>query len=55
MRCFVACTHEIKGEELGEECSMHGRDEIFMLGFVGRERKVGSPRLRCEYNIKMDL
>jgi hypothetical protein len=26
-----------KGEELGEECSMHGREEIFVRGFVGKK------------------
>lgn len=55
MRCFVASTHQIKGKELGEECRMHGREEMFMRGFVGKERKLGRPRLRCEYNSKMDL
>jgi hypothetical protein len=43
-----------KGEELGEECSMHGREEIFVRGFVGG-KKLGIPKLRCEYNIKVDL
>jgi hypothetical protein len=41
VRCFVVCTRQIKGEELGEECSMHGRDEIFVRGFVGKETKLG--------------
>jgi hypothetical protein len=45
----------VKGEELGEACSMHGIEEIFERGFVGKERKLRSPRLRCEYNIKVDL
>lgn len=55
MRCSVPCTYQIKGEELGQACSMHGREEIFVRGFVGKEIKFQNTRLRCEYNIKMDL
>ena len=44
----MACTDQIKGEELSEECSMHGV-------LLGKKESLGIPRLRCEYNIKMDL
>ena len=30
-----------EGEELGEECSMHGREELFVRGLLGKKKYLG--------------
>jgi len=44
-----------KKNQMGEECSMYGREEMILVGKPKRKRPLGRPRLRLDDNIKMDL
>jgi len=58
--CFARYYYgdHIKEGNMGQTCTMHGRDEKFIQNFgweTEGKRQLRRPKHRCEDNIKMDL
>jgi hypothetical protein len=62
-RSFMMCTHPKyylsnqieKTNEMGGSCSKYGEERCEWWGKLMERAHLERPRLRCEYNIKMDL